>query len=149
MGTLRQQTKPARAELLASEVDRKALMTLVVGDVATGYFSLLELDSELDIDKRTLATRENSLQLIKSRQQGGLATMLDVRQAEELVYQASQTIPDTERAIEQTENQISLLPVITPIDHMRRIFNSATGVTACRLVYRQLCWSDVRYSRRE
>ena len=35
--------------------------------------------------------------------------MLDVRQAEELVYQASQTIPDTERAIEQTENQISLL----------------------------------------
>ena len=35
--------------------------------------------------------------------------MLDVRQAEELVYQASQTIPDTERAIAQTENQISLL----------------------------------------
>jgi multidrug efflux system outer membrane protein len=35
--------------------------------------------------------------------------MLDVRQGEELVYQASQTIPDTERAIEQTENQISLL----------------------------------------
>src|SRR5260370_42312158 len=35
--------------------------------------------------------------------------MLDVRQSEELVYQASQTIPDTERLIEQTENQISLL----------------------------------------
>src|SRR4029079_16991549 len=69
----------------------------------------LELDSQLDIAKRTLATRENSLRLIKARQQGGLATMLDVRQAEELVYQASQTIPDTERAIEQTENQISLL----------------------------------------
>src|SRR5260370_22428326 len=83
-------------------------MTIVVGDVTTGYFSLLELDSELDIDKRTLATREDSLRLIKLRQQGGVATMLDVRQAEELVYQASQTIPDTERAIEQTENQISL-----------------------------------------
>src|SRR5207253_326569 len=98
----------ARAELRASEEDRKAVMTTVVGDVATGYFSLLELDSELDIDKRTLATRENSLKLITLRQQGGLATMLDVRQAEELVYQASETIPDTERAIEQTENQISL-----------------------------------------
>ena len=108
-GRLRQQTKAARAELRASEEDRKAVMTLVVGEVATGYFSLLELDSELDIGKRTLATREDSLRLIKLRQQGGLATMLDVRQAEELVYQASQTIPDTERAIEQTENQISLL----------------------------------------
>src|SRR5438445_12959036 len=81
-GRLRQQTKAARAELRASEEDRKAVMTTVVGDVATGYFSLLGLDRELDIDKRTLATREDSLRLIKLRQQGGVATMLDVRQAE-------------------------------------------------------------------
>jgi multidrug efflux system outer membrane protein len=106
---LRNQTKAARAELRATEEDRKAVMTTVVGDVAGDYFNLLELDSQLDIAKRTLATRENSLRLIQARQQGGLATMLDVRQAEELVYQASQTIPDTERAIQQTENQISLL----------------------------------------
>jgi multidrug efflux system outer membrane protein len=108
-GRLRQQTKAARAELRASEEDRKTVMTLVVGDVATGYFTLLELDSELEISKRTLATREETLRLIELRQQGGVATILDVRQAEELVYQASQTIPDTERAIAQTENQISLL----------------------------------------
>jgi multidrug efflux system outer membrane protein len=108
-GRLRQETKAARAELRASEEDRKAVMTTVVSDVATGYFSVLELDSELDIAKRTLATRKDSLRLIKLRHQGGVATMLDVRQAEDLVYQASQTIPDTERLIEQTENQISLL----------------------------------------
>ena len=107
-GRLRQQTKAARAELRASEEDRKAMMTIVVGDVAAGYFNLIELDSELEIDKRTLATREESLRIIKLKQQGGLATLLDVRQAEELVYQASQTIPDTERSIEQTENLISL-----------------------------------------
>lgn len=108
-GRVRQQTKAARAELRASEEDRKAVMTTVVGDVASGYFILLELDSELELAKRTLATRLDSLRLIKARQQGGVATMSDVRQAEELVYQATQTIPDTERLIEQTENQISLL----------------------------------------
>ncbi len=108
-GRLRNQTKAARADLRATEEDRKAVMTTVVGDVATGYFNLLDLDSQLDIAKRTLATRQNSLQLIQAKEQGGLATMLDVRQAEELVYQASQTIPDTERSIEQTENQISLI----------------------------------------
>lgn len=108
-GRVRQQTKAARAELRASEEDRKAIMTTVVGDVATGYFSLLELDSELAIARRTLATREESLNLIKARQQSGIATILDVRQAEELVYQASKTIPDTERLIQQTENQISFL----------------------------------------
>ena len=108
-GRLRQQTKAARAQLRATEEDRNTVRTTVVSDVATGYFSLLELDSELDIAKRTLSTRENSLRLIKVRQQGGVATLLDVRQAEELVYQASQTIPDTERAIEQTENQLRVL----------------------------------------
>ena len=108
-GRLRQQTKAARAELRASEEDRKTVQTIVVGDVAAGYFSLLELDSELGIAKQTLATRQESLRLIALRQQGGLATALDVRQAEELVYQASQTIPDAERQIAQTENQLSFI----------------------------------------
>lgn len=108
-GRVRQQKKAAREELRASEEDRKAVLTTVVSDVAAGYFTLIALDTELEIDKRTLAAREESLRLIQLRQQGGLATMLDVRQAEELVYQASQTIPDTERLREQTENLISLL----------------------------------------
>ena len=108
-GRVRQQKKAAREELRASEEDRKAVLTTVVGDVAAGYFTLIALDNELEISKRTLATRQESLRIIELRQQGGLATLLEVRQAEELVYQASQTIPDTERALEQTENLISLL----------------------------------------
>jgi multidrug efflux system outer membrane protein len=108
-GRRRQQTKAARAQLSSTEEDRKTVATIVVSDVATNYFNLLELDTELEIAKRTLSARQESLRLITARQQGGLATMLEVRQAEELVYQASQTIPDTERVIEQTENQISLL----------------------------------------
>ena len=108
-GRLRQQTKAAKSELQATVEDRNAAQTTIVSDVATGYFNLLELDSELEIARRALTVRENSLSIIKIREQGGLATMLEVRQAEELVYQASQTIPDVERRIEQTENFISLL----------------------------------------
>ncbi len=108
-GRRRQQTKAARAQLKSTEEDRKTVATIIVSDVATNYFNLLELDTELEIAKRTLTARQESLRLITARQQGGLATMLDVRQAEQLVYEASQTIPDTERLIEQTENQISLL----------------------------------------
>jgi outer membrane protein, multidrug efflux system len=80
-GRLRQQSKAARSELRASEEDRKALLTTVVADVATGYFSLLELHGDLDIDKRTLGTRQDSLQLIKAPYHGGVANLLDVRQA--------------------------------------------------------------------
>ncbi len=108
-GRLRRATEAARADLLATEENRRAVMTTVVSDVAAAYFNLLELDTELDIAKETLATRRESLRLIEARQRGGVATMLDVRQAEQLVYSAAQTIPDIERLIEQTENQISLL----------------------------------------
>jgi len=108
-GRLRRATEVARADLLGAEETRKAVTTTVVGDVAAAYFNLLELDKELEIARDTLATRQESLTLIRTRQRGGVATMLDVRQAEQLVYSASQTVPDIERLIEQTENQINLL----------------------------------------
>jgi multidrug efflux system outer membrane protein len=108
-GRRKQLTKAARAQLVSTEEDRKTVATVIVSDVATNYFNLIELDAELEIANRTLSARQESLRIIKARQQGGLATMLEVRQGEQLVYEASQTIPDTERLIEQTENQISLL----------------------------------------
>lgn len=108
-GKLRRATEAARADLLASEEIRKAVTTTLVSDVASAYFSLLNLDMELEIAQRTLATRESSLQLIRAREQTGLATLLEVREGEQLVYGAAQVIPTLEQLIEQTENQISLL----------------------------------------
>ncbi|HKG80878.1 MAG TPA: efflux transporter outer membrane subunit, partial [Pyrinomonadaceae bacterium] len=63
----------------------------------------------LDISRRTLASREESLRLIRLRQQRGVATMLEVRQAEELVYDAGEVIPALEQGITQTENFLSFL----------------------------------------
>jgi multidrug efflux system outer membrane protein len=108
-GRLRRSTDAAQAAMLASDENRKAVVTTLVGDVAGAYFNLLALDAELEIAGRTLATREESLRVIKARQSRGLATLLDVRQAEQLVHTAAQPIPGIEQQIEQTENRISLL----------------------------------------
>jgi multidrug efflux system outer membrane protein len=108
-GRLRRATEASRAELLATEDVRQFVVTTLVGDVATAYFQLRELDLELEISRRTLASRQDSLRLVQLRQQGGVAAMIDVRQAEVLVYTAAQTVPDVERRIEQTENLISVL----------------------------------------
>jgi multidrug efflux system outer membrane protein len=108
-GRLRRSTEAARANLLNAEENRKAIVTTLVSDVATNYFDLLQLDYELEISKHTLDTRRESLQLVQERQAGGVATLLDLRQAEQLVSSAAQTIPTLEQQIEQTENQISLL----------------------------------------
>jgi multidrug efflux system outer membrane protein len=86
----------------------------LISDVATAYFGLRELDFELDISRRTLASRGESLRLITLRQQRGVATMLEVRQAEELVYDAGEVIPALEQGITQTENFLSYLTARNP-----------------------------------
>jgi len=108
-GRVRRANEAARADLLASEQNRRTVMITLVSDLATAYFNLLELDQELSVARRTLATRESSLRLIQTRQSRGLTTLLDVRTAEQLVQVASEAIPGIEQRIAQTENQISLL----------------------------------------
>ena len=108
-GKFRRATEAARASLLASEWGRRAIVASLIGQVAAGYFELRELDLELEIAKRTLATRDESLQLTQVREQGGATSLLDVRQAEQLVFTARGAIADLERAIEQQENLLSTL----------------------------------------
>ncbi len=108
-GRLRRSTEAARATLLSAEENRKAVATTLVSDVASAYFNLRQLDYELEISQRTLGTRQESLELIKNRQGGGVATLLDLRQGEQLVYTASETIPALQQEIGQTENRITLL----------------------------------------
>ncbi|HTW65749.1 MAG TPA: efflux transporter outer membrane subunit [Bryobacteraceae bacterium] len=108
-GELRRATEAARANLLSADWNRKTVITTVVSQVATDYFQLLELDSELRISQTTLETRQESLKLTEDREEHGLATELDVRQAEQLVESAAESIPQLKQQIGQTENQISLL----------------------------------------
>jgi multidrug efflux system outer membrane protein len=108
-GKFRRATEAARAELLATEWGQKAVMSSLVSNVASAYFQLSELDSEMDISKRTLDSRKDSLRLVEVRAKGGVTSLLDVRQSEQLVYTAAAAIPDLERRIEQQENLISIL----------------------------------------
>ena len=108
-GKYRRATESARATLLATQWAREAVVSTLVGDVATAYFQLRSLDLQLEISRRTLASRRDSLQLTQTLANGGATSMLDVRQAEQLVFTAAETIPDLERQIEQQENFLSTL----------------------------------------
>lgn len=108
-GKFRRATEAARANLLASQWARRAVISTLVSNVAVAYFQLRELDLELEISKRTLTSRQDSLRLTRLLADHGATSMLDVRQAEQLVYTAAEQIPDLERRIEQQENLISFL----------------------------------------
>ena len=108
-GKYRRATESARAQILATEWGRRAVVTSLIGEAANGYFTLRALDLELSIAKRTLETRVESLRLTQVREQGGATSLVDVRQAEQLVYGAQSEIADLSRQIEQQENFISVL----------------------------------------
>jgi multidrug efflux system outer membrane protein len=108
-GKYRRQTEAARAQLLATEWGQRAVLSSLVANVATAYFQLRALDSELEISQRTLASRQQSLKLTQVLDRHGSGSGLDVSQAEQLVYTASESIPDLERQIQQQENVLSIL----------------------------------------
>ena len=108
-GRYRRATEAARAQLLSSDWARQAVASTLVANVASSYFQICALDLQLEVSQRTLASRKESLQLTHTLEEHGFDTLLDVRQAEQLVYAAAAQVPDLERQIEQQENTLSIL----------------------------------------
>ncbi|MDU7590145.1 MAG: TolC family protein, partial [Acidovorax sp.] len=77
--------------------------------VANGWLTLQADEELLDISRRTLATREDSLALAKMRREVGLASDLDYRQAESLAEAARATLAQQQRQRALDENALALL----------------------------------------
>ena len=108
-GRLRRLKESARAEYLATEEARHGVTTTLISDVTGTYFLLRELDLELEIARKTRTVAEDGLRLTQLRRTQGVATGLDVSQAEQFRYTATAEIASIERALAQTENALSLL----------------------------------------
>lgn len=115
-GKFRRATEAARANLLATEWGRQEVVSTLVANVAGAYFQLRALDLQLEISKRTLDSRQESLRLTQLLADGGSISLLDVRQAEQLVFTASAEVPALEQRIEQQENFLSTLLGQNPTD---------------------------------
>ena len=108
-GKLRRATEASRAELLATDDARQTVVLTLVSDVASDYFELLQLDLQLKITYETVQTQEDSVKLTTLRFQHGVATKLDILQAQQTLDTANSQIPDLQRQIAQEENAISIL----------------------------------------
>src|SRR5437867_11717898 len=108
-GRLRRSTQAARADLAVRQEDRRALELSLIGDVATGYVDLREADRDLEIARRTLASRRLTLALARQRLDQGLISELDVRQFEAEVASPAASVADFERQVAQQENALSVL----------------------------------------
>ncbi len=108
-GRIRRATEAARADLLAQEENRRAVILSLVSAVATSYVTLRQLDQQLEVAQETLETRSEALDLFELKLQGGLVSELEVAQVRTEYEQAASAIPPLERDIALTENALSIL----------------------------------------
>jgi outer membrane protein, multidrug efflux system len=108
-GRVRRLDESARSEYLASEQGRRGVLLSLVGDVATSYYQLLDLDEELAIAHRARDSFGESLKLFNRQLEGGVASRLDAVSAEAAMESSAARIPGLEMQIAMKENQISVL----------------------------------------
>lgn len=108
-GRIRRANEAARARLLAAESTQETVRQSVIAEVARAYFEWIELEAELEVTELSYANRTNSLRLTEVREQGGVASLQDVRQAQVLVHTATSTRADVLRRRDQKENELRLL----------------------------------------
>lgn len=115
-GRLRRLKESERAQYLAAEEARHGVVTTLVSDVISTYLTLRELDFELEIARKTETLAQDRLRLTQTQREQGVATGLDVSQAEQFLYTVGAQTAGIERAIGQTENRLSLLLGNSPGD---------------------------------
>ncbi|HEY4932392.1 MAG TPA: efflux transporter outer membrane subunit [Terriglobales bacterium] len=108
-GQYRRATEAARATLLATQYGQSVVQTSLITSVATDYFLLRQYDEQLDFSKKTVEADREILKLNQIKFKGGESPVTDVYQAQALVQQAEAQVITTQQAIEQTENNISIL----------------------------------------
>lgn len=108
-GRIQRATEAQLAYLLAAEEGRRTVILSLVSAVATSYLQLLNLDEQLDITHKTIASRQESLRLFQLQFEGGVVSELEVAQVRSELELARIRVPQTERQIALLENNLSIL----------------------------------------
>ncbi|MGH8800754.1 MAG: efflux transporter outer membrane subunit, partial [Casimicrobiaceae bacterium] len=108
-GRIRNQSEAARANLLATDDARRAVVMSIVTTVVTDYLQLRGLDSQLAIAKQTLGTYAESVRLFELQFKYGQVSQMTVAQAQSQYESAAAQIPQIESQIAQLQDALSIL----------------------------------------
>lgn len=108
-GGQRRAFEAATAQLGAAEADLRDVLVTLLGDVALNYTSVRTFQSRLAFAERNLAAQSELLDITRWRAQAGLATVLDVEQAEASYEQTRAQIPSLQSSLGQAMNRLAVL----------------------------------------
>jgi multidrug efflux system outer membrane protein len=108
-GKFRRSNEAARAELAASEFGLRTIQIGLISQITGTYFLLQDFKWRLDISRKTLQLRDESLQIIEARYEEGIIPEIDVNQAQIQRAIAAASVPFYVRKVAQTENALGIL----------------------------------------
>ena len=108
-GKIRSNRRASQAAYLQSEASKRAVESALVANMASAYYQLLALDSQVEIAQRTVTNRKESLETMKSLKEAGQVTEAAVKQTEAQLYSTQILLLDLEQNVVLMENTISLL----------------------------------------
>lgn len=108
-GKIRRSNEAARAELLAREENRRAIILMLISAVAQSYFDLLQFDTQQNIAFRALSSWQESVAISRAQLKGGVISRLDLDQFEAERANAAARVAEFERLIVQKENELNVL----------------------------------------
>lgn len=108
-GKIRRQKETTLAQYLQTQEAAKAVQTLLVSNIAQGYYNLLMLDRQLIIARNNLVLNDSFVNVTRILKDGGVVTSLAVRQAEAQKQTTALLIPQLEQDIALQENALQVL----------------------------------------
>jgi multidrug efflux system outer membrane protein len=108
-GRVSDSVKAAGADAEQTEALLRSVQLALQADVAQNYFNLRELDSELEVYTRTVALREQTLELVQHRFNEGDVSELDVARAKSELATARSDAMTAQRLRASSEHSLAVL----------------------------------------
>lgn len=129
-GQYRRLSEAARAELLSTSAQKDTVRLALTADVANYYFNYITLQEQVEISRRTLASRVESERIYKVRYDNGYSTELDLKRVEAERASVEATLAEFERQLAASHNALSMLLGRSPKD----IIEGSIGAEALQSV---------------
>jgi outer membrane protein, multidrug efflux system len=108
-GRLRRGVEAVRAQALGTRYAKDVVALSLAGLTAQGYFSLRSLDAQIGATRGTLASRDEALTYVRNRARGGIASDLELGQAETARADTAATLKELVRQRALAEHQLATL----------------------------------------
>ncbi len=108
-GKLRWQKEAARADFMKSQEFKKAVQTELIAEVASTYYNLIMLKSQVEVAEKNYALNDSTYNIVKLQYDAGETTSLALQQTKSQQLKAQSLIPQLERQYTVQENKLNRL----------------------------------------